>query len=83
MAVTIYHEETPMKKGLFAIFCAFGLLTLAGCANEHIISTHDGRLIEAENKPEIDEDTGLIEYEDKDGRYNQIPQSEVSEIQER
>ena len=72
-----------MKKGIVTILLSLGFLTLAGCANEHIISTHDGRLIESENKPEIDEDTGLIEYEDKDGRYNQIPQSEVSEIKER
>ena len=72
-----------MKKGIVAILFALGFLTLAGCANEYIIGTHDGRLIEANNKPEIDEDTGLIEYQDKDGRYNQIPQSEVSEIKER
>jgi len=72
-----------MKKSLATLICTTALLTLAGCANEHLISTQDGRLIETNNKPEIDDATGMIEYEDQEGRSNQIPQSEVREIKER
>ena len=72
-----------MKKTILVSICALGMLTLVGCASDHIISTNDGRLIESQNKPEIDEDTGMIMYEDESGRMNQIPQSDVKEIKER
>lgn len=71
-----------MKQFMFALMCA-GLLALTGCAKDHLIVTHDGRLIETDNKPRIDEDTGLVEYRDYEGRTNQIPQSDVKEIKER
>lgn len=72
-----------MKHVFYVLLCTFALFTLTGCAKDHLIVTHDGRLIETDNKPEIDEDTGLIEYEDYEGRMNQIPQEEVKEIRER
>ncbi len=71
-----------MKKSLLATTCAIALLTLGGCASDYLISTNDGRLIESEDKPEIDEDTGMIMYEDEDGEMHQIPQSDVKEIKE-
>ena len=72
-----------MKQSILATICALGMLTLVGCSNDHIVSTNDGRLIESQSKPEIDEDTGMMTYEDDDGRVNQIPQSDVKEIKER
>ncbi len=39
--------------------------------------------MEAEDKPEIDEETGMMEYEDATDRDRQIPQDEVKEIIER
>lgn len=72
-----------MKPWLMASMCAFGLTALAGCSNDHIISTSDGRMIEAEDKPEIDDETGMLRYEDDDGKENQVPQSDVREIRER
>lgn len=72
-----------MKHVFYALACAVALLALAGCAKDHLIVTNDGRLIESTNKPEIDENTGLIEYEDHEGRANQIPQEDVKEIKER
>ncbi|AQZ95667.1 YgdI/YgdR family lipoprotein [Halopseudomonas phragmitis] len=72
-----------MKQSLVALICAAAFLVLAGCAKDHLIATHDGRLIETDNKPKIDDDTGMIEYKDYEGRVNQIPQSEVREIKER
>ncbi|WP_304641089.1 YgdI/YgdR family lipoprotein [Pseudomonas sp.] len=72
-----------MNKLLPAALLVFGSLTLAACSNDHIIGTTDGRMIESESKPEIDEDTNMIRYEDDDGRENQLPASDVREIKER
>lgn len=72
-----------MKNWLIAAFCITGMFTLAACSNDHLIRTSDGQIIEADNKPEIDEDTGMIEYEDHSGRDNQIQQRDVREIKER
>lgn len=73
-----------MKKIFLASICVLGVLTLVGCSNDdHIISTHDGRMIESQTKPEIDEDTGMLTYEDQDGRVIQIPNADVKEIKER
>ena len=72
-----------MKQWLIAMACITGMLALAGCSNDHLIRTSDGQIIEAEDKPEIDDDTDMIEYEDMSGRKNQIPQGDVREIKER
>lgn len=72
-----------MKRTVLLTLAVSALLAGAGCANEYLIATNDGRLIESDSKPEIDEDTGLITYEDHDGHVNQIPRSDVSEIKER
>jgi len=72
-----------MKRTIFALACAVAALSLAGCATDYLILTQDGTIIETDNRPEIDEKTGLIEYKDHQGRVNQIPQSEVKEIKER
>ena len=71
-----------MKKPLITLLLAV-LFTLTGCATDHIIATNDGRMIDSETKPEINEATGMIEYEDEEGRKNQIPVDDVSEIKER
>ena len=76
-------REHDMKKSILASICALGMLTLVGCASDYLISTNDGRMIDSQDKPEIDEDTGMIMYEDEEGRENQIPQSDVKEIMER
>ena len=72
-----------MKTWLIAAFCITGMLTLTACSNDPLLRTSDGQLIESDNKPEIDDDTGMIEYEDHSGRANQLPQSDVREIKER
>lgn len=72
-----------MNKLLPAALLVFGSLTLVACSNDHIIGTTDGRMIESQSKPEIDDDTNMIRYEDDDGRENQIPSRDVREIKER
>lgn len=72
-----------MKSSLTASVLALCVLMLAGCSNDYMISTNDGRMIESDEKPELDDDTGLIEYEDEDGDIGQLPQSDVREIREK
>ena len=43
----------------------------------------DGQMLSAEDKPEIDDETGLITYEDAEGNEQQIPQTSVKQIIER
>ncbi|MGY4535164.1 uncharacterized protein YcfL [Pseudomonas sp. TE3786] len=65
------------------ILAAFFLLSLAGCSSEYIITTTDGQMLTSEGKPDLDEDTGMLEFEDSEGRKQQIPQSSVKQMLER
>ena len=59
------------------------LFALTACGNDYLVRTTDGQIMEAEDKPEIDEETGMMEYEDATDRDRLIPQEEVKEIIER
>lgn len=63
--------------------CVCCLASLAGCATEYIIATSDGRMITTSEKPELDEETGMLHYEDEEGRDQQIQQSDVKQMIER
>ncbi|MCY1268098.1 putative lipoprotein YgdR precursor [compost metagenome] len=65
------------------ILLATCLLGLAGCSSEYIISTVDGNLITTDNKPRLDKSSGMIRFEDHEGREQIIPQSQVKQIMER
>jgi len=69
-----------MKHLIIAALCVF---SLAGCSSEYIISTTDGQLLTSDGKPELDKDTGMIEFTDSEGRAQQIPQSSVKQMMER
>jgi uncharacterized lipoprotein YajG len=69
-----------MKKLLIAACCLF---TLAGCANEYIIATNDGKMITASEKPVLDEDTEMLHFQDEEGRDQQIQKSQVKQMIER
>ena len=62
---------------------AFTLFALVGCSTEYIITTTDGQIFTAADKPELDEDTGMIEFEDSEGRKQQISQTQVKQMLER
>ncbi|MEO4048939.1 YgdI/YgdR family lipoprotein [Pseudomonas sp. CAU 1711] len=63
-----------MKPWILALLCALGL---TGCASDYLIATTDGQMLSAESKPEIDDETGLLSYEDAEGNEQQIPRSSV------
>lgn len=72
-----------MEQSFFAVLFAISFVALSGCATDHIIATNDDRMIDSQTKPEINDETGMIEYKDAEGRKNQIPIEDVSEIKER
>lgn len=71
---------TTMKRHLLLAAC---LLALAGCSSEYIISTADGQMITTDNKPKLDKASGMIRFEDAEGREQMIPQSQIRQIIER
>ena len=70
-----------MKR--YLCIAALCLLGLTGCASEYIITTNDGQMLTSYGKPELDKDTGMLEFEDSEGRKQQIPQSQVRQMLER
>lgn len=54
-----------------------------GCSSDYVMSTKDGRMILTDGKPEVDDDTGLVSYRDREGNQMQINRDEVSQIIER
>lgn len=69
-----------MKHWFLILLCTVGL---AGCASEYIITTTDGQMLTSDGKPELDRDTGMLEFEDSEGRKQQIPQDHVKQMMER
>ncbi|MEC4256523.1 MULTISPECIES: YgdI/YgdR family lipoprotein [Enterobacterales] len=69
-----------MKKTLMLIGVLTSGLVLAGCADDHILHTHDGRTIVVEGKPQVDDDTGLITYKDIYGHEQQINRDQLTEM---
>ncbi len=69
-----------MKHWIIAACCVLGL---AGCASDYIIATNDGQMLDSRDKPRLDDDTGLLQYKDEEGRTKQIPQSQVRQIIQR
>ncbi len=72
-----------MKKWA-VIISAVGLASaVSGCSSDYVMSTKDGRMILTDGKPEVDDDTGLVSYRDREGNQMQINRDEVSQIIER
>lgn len=72
-----------MKKWA-VIISAVGLaFAVSGCSSDYVMSTKDGRMILTDGKPEVDDDTGLVSYRNREGNQMQINRDEVSQIIER
>ncbi|MDG9923659.1 MULTISPECIES: YgdI/YgdR family lipoprotein [unclassified Pseudomonas] len=69
-----------MKHWLLAFFC---LAALTGCASEYLLVTTDGQILTSDGKPELDDDTGMYEFEDSEGRKQHIPQNQIKQMMER
>ena len=49
-------------------------------SSDYVMATKDGRMILTDGKPTVDDDTGLISYEDQQGNKMQINRDDVSQI---
>lgn len=72
-----------MKKWAVAISAIGIAFAVSGCSSDYVMATKDGRMILTEGKPAIDDDTGMISYEDTEGNQRQINRDDVSQIIER
>ena len=69
-----------MKARLLLTAC---LLALTACSSHYIITTTDGQMITTDNKPRIDKDSGMVRFEDAEGKEQMIPQTQIRQIIER
>ncbi|WP_394244881.1 YgdI/YgdR family lipoprotein [Vibrio astriarenae] len=59
-------------------------LFITACGTtQYLMSTNDGQIITSYGEPELNEETGMYEYEDVDGKEMSIAQEEVVQIIER
>ena len=72
-----------MKQTITYTLAGIALLGLTACASDHVIAKKDGTMITSASEPVVNNQTGMVEYEDAEGRVNQLPLDDVSEIKER
>lgn len=72
-----------MNKWAVAISAMGMVFAVSGCSSDYVMATKDGRMILTDGKPKVDDETGLISYEDQKGNKQQINRDEVSQIIER
>ncbi|MGR5068976.1 MULTISPECIES: YgdI/YgdR family lipoprotein [Vibrio] len=59
-------------------------LLLAACgSSQYLMSTNEGKVITSYGKPDLNEETGMYEYEDVDGKEMSIAKDEIVQIIER
>ncbi|MEO3990081.1 YgdI/YgdR family lipoprotein [Pseudocitrobacter cyperus] len=66
-----------------SILTAAALFTVAGCSSNQAVKTTDGRTIVTDGKPQVDDDTGLVSYENAEtGKTEQINRDQVKSMNE-
>ncbi|MFH4674838.1 YgdI/YgdR family lipoprotein [Vibrio alginolyticus] len=60
------------------------VLLLAACgSSQYLMSTNEGKIITSYGKPDLNEETGMYEYEDMDGKEISISKEQIVQIVER
>ncbi|MCS0075634.1 YgdI/YgdR family lipoprotein [Vibrio alginolyticus] len=60
------------------------VLLLAACgSSQYLMSTNEGKIITSYGKPDLNEETGMYEYEDMDGKEMSISKEQIVHIVER
>lgn len=72
-----------MKKIVAVIGLVLLSLTVAGCSSDYILQKKNGDMIITHGKPEVDDDTGLITYEDIAGNEHAINRDQIIQMLER
>nr|WP_318383042.1 YgdI/YgdR family lipoprotein [uncultured Enterobacter sp.] len=71
------------KLLISSIFAAATVMSLAGCTSNQAVKTTDGHTIVTDGKPEVDDDTGLVSYENAEtGKTEQINRDQVKGMNE-
>ena len=66
-----------------SVFAAATLFTVAGCSSNQAVKTTDGKTIVTDGKPQVDDDTGLVSYENAEtGQTEQINRDQVKSMGE-
>lgn len=69
-----------MNLRLLTLMAAVALAAGACSPTQYLISTKDGRMLEAHGKPKLDEPAGLYTYEDAAGKTTTVPKNDVVQI---
>lgn len=72
-----------MKKIVAVIGLVLLSLTVAGCSSDYVLQKKNGDMIITHGKPEVDDDTGLITYEDIAGNEHAINRDQIIQMIER
>ncbi|MBA8199327.1 YgdI/YgdR family lipoprotein [Citrobacter freundii] len=66
-----------------SIFTAAALFIVVGCSSNQAVKTTDGKTIVTNGKPQVDDDTGLVSYENAEtGKTEQINRDQVKDMSE-
>jgi len=58
-------------------------LTVAGCSSDYVLQKKNGEMIITHGKPEVDDDNGLITYEDIAGNERAINRDQIIQMIEK
>ncbi len=72
-----------MKKIVAVIGLVLLSLTVAGCSSDYVLQKKNGDMIITHGKREVDDDTGLITYEDIAGNEHAINRDQIIQMLER
>lgn len=69
-----------MKKVIAIMSLAFITLSIAGCSSDYVLQKKNGEMIITHGKPEVDDDNGLITYEDVAGNEHAINRDQIVQM---
>lgn len=72
-----------MKKIVAIMSLAFITLSIAGCSSDYVLQKKNGEMIITHGKPEVDDDNGLITYEDVAGNEHAINRDQIVQMIEK
>ncbi|CAH6218800.1 YgdI/YgdR family lipoprotein [Enterobacter hormaechei] len=72
-----------MKKLVAIMSLALMTLTVAGCSSDYVLQKKNGEMIITHGKPEVDDDNGLITYEDVAGNEHAINRDQIIQMIEK
>ncbi|MFC3394570.1 YgdI/YgdR family lipoprotein [Brenneria rubrifaciens] len=59
------------------------VFSLCGCSSQYVMATKEGQMLLTQNKPVLDEETGMLSYIDEQGNEKLINSNNISQIIER